>query len=283
MPAWRNAGPLALGLALALQAVDGRAEAPGCGPGARALTAELAAQRLVFFGELHGSTEAPRFVGDYVCGLLRRVQPVVVALELPLSEQAALDRYLDSTGEVDDRAALLEGAHWRSERPDGRSSQAMLDLIEALRRLRALGAQIRILAFDGGAPESEPDQAMAEHLRRAWLSSSAHFVVLTGNVHARKRSGLGGDPGFRPLALRLGELGGLALNLAHGGGQIWACRGRDWCGALAVPASSASASSRSPGIELGRMPPSSGYDGDFFVGLLSASEPAAQDPSDQGK
>lgn len=48
-------------------------------------------RRVLMFGELHGTVEAPELLARFVAFLRARGRQVVVALELPHTEQALLD------------------------------------------------------------------------------------------------------------------------------------------------------------------------------------------------
>src|SRR5579862_292182 len=61
----------------------------------------IADKRVVWFGEMHGTREAP----ELLLGLLRLVSrhviaPPVVALEIPTTEQRAIDGYLENGDEA---------------------------------------------------------------------------------------------------------------------------------------------------------------------------------------
>ncbi|PTL80173.1 hypothetical protein [Vitiosangium sp. GDMCC 1.1324] len=59
-----------------------------------------------------------------------------------MSEQSRLDTYLASRGTPADQDTLLDGDFWRRPYQDGRSSRAMLELVDQVRALRALGLLI---------------------------------------------------------------------------------------------------------------------------------------------
>jgi len=97
--------------------------------------------RFLILGEIHGTKEIPALVADAACAI-SRTRPVVVALEIHTRAQADIDAYLASDGGEAARNLLLDGPAWAIRTADGRSSQAMLDLIETLRVLRQEGAPI---------------------------------------------------------------------------------------------------------------------------------------------
>src|SRR5207253_1601063 len=114
--------------------------------GARAL---LAPGATISLGEMHGTVEAPRAVADLALLAARAGYDIEVGLEISTAEQPAFDRYLESSGQPSERAALLAGAHWHAEFPDGRSSEAMLDLIERIRALRHAGHRAHVFGCVG--------------------------------------------------------------------------------------------------------------------------------------
>ena len=64
--------------------------------------------RMIFFGEMHGSVEAPELVGRVACASALR-EATALGLEIPTGEQAAIDRYLASDGSDAARSELLSG------------------------------------------------------------------------------------------------------------------------------------------------------------------------------
>ncbi|HTQ81108.1 MAG TPA: hypothetical protein VMM92_14000, partial [Thermoanaerobaculia bacterium] len=108
---------------------------PQC-PAIAGLAPLLAPGHGLLLGEVHGTVESPAFLANAVCLALQAGRSVTVALEIPLQEEARFEAYLGSAGSAADRTALLAGAFWQDPYQDGRRSQAMLALLESLRRLR---------------------------------------------------------------------------------------------------------------------------------------------------
>ena len=94
---------------------------------------QLDAGSVLVVGELHGTREAPAYFFQMICDLLRThpAEALIVALEYPSAEQAALDRYLDSSASNADER-LLATPFWTREMQDGRSSRAIHELIASL-------------------------------------------------------------------------------------------------------------------------------------------------------
>lgn len=181
-----------------------QAAAPDCEPAANLDVAQLSARALLV-GELHGNAETPAFVARLVCSLLKAGRPVIVALEREGQEQPALQAYLTSAGQAADVQALTTQAAWTRPQQDGRNSQAMLALIEQLRRLRAAGQPVGVLAMQQSfyplVPQGTAGKATwtdADNVRfgevndrtmaqQVWTTLTLHpaytVVALAGNMH----------------------------------------------------------------------------------------------------
>ncbi|MBA3821273.1 MAG: hypothetical protein H0X17_20485, partial [Deltaproteobacteria bacterium] len=146
---------------------------------------------------MHGTEESPRFVGDAACQAARlgRVQ---VGLEITGDEQPRFDRYLRSAGSAADREALVAGSFW--SQADGRSSAAMVALIDRVRTLRVAGAAIELVAYD--VLSTGRDAAMADAVVKA-RDASAIFIALSGNVHSRRNKGVPWDAALVPTVAHL--------------------------------------------------------------------------------
>ena len=255
----------------------------GCRP-VRGLEPLLRRGNVLLFGELHGTRESPAFIGDVLCAAVGARLPLVLALEVPRSEQRAIDGFLASAGTPEDRAVLAAGAFWGREYPDGRSSEAMLALIEQARSLRRSSAELRVVTFAAAAslPFRQHDRAMSDSLARAAGEAVDRVtVVLTGNVHARLARGMPYDSTFAPmghlLARRLAGRSVVSLGMAHEGGEAWTCRAarddpdRFACNAGPVePQPGAAAWSVELATEAG---PGAPYGGRYGVGPITASLP----------
>ncbi|MGE5181931.1 MAG: hypothetical protein ACM31C_07705 [Acidobacteriota bacterium] len=226
------------------------------------LDAHLAAGAIAWFGELHGTEQSPRFVGDVACQAARRGK-VQLALEIPSDEQPRLDRFLGD-GE---RAPLLDGPFWRGR--DGRSSEAMLALLERVRDLRAAGAAISVVAYDAPG-EADRDAAMASFVARA-RDPGAVMVALSGNVHSRRTSFGAIEPAVARLVAR--GLTVTTFDVSSTGGTFWACVERDGhlvCGEQRQHRGE-------PGEPWTLGPPrDASHDAVYRVGETTASRPAAR-------
>jgi erythromycin esterase-like protein len=180
----------------------------------------IATKRVIWFGEMHGTREAPQLF----LGLVRLVSkhdkaPPIVALEIPTPEQAAIDRYLESGNE----SFLRSTRFFKSDLKDGRSSVAMVQLLTKLR----VEKKATVVCFDSSQATSpqERDRAMAKNLFAAAKKyPNAKVVVLSGNVHASTTAGTSWDPIYRPAAFELKkEISSIvSFRLAFEAGTIYA-------------------------------------------------------------
>lgn len=188
------------------------------------------AHGLILLGEMHGTREIPLLVASLVEAYARET-PVILCLEVPVSEQAAIDRYFDSDGSAGARAALRQGTFWqvRGVQHDGRRNFDVLELIERMRALRHRGHRVAILAFDnaqGARVDSEArDEAMSVRLRAARLAQpTSRLIALAGNVHTMRRRPENAPAQMqRPMGSRLLDLDPFAVDISARAGQFWAC------------------------------------------------------------
>lgn len=291
-------GLLALALAAAAPADAGPLTPCDPPPGWSAVAAR--GTRFVVFGEIHGTAQAPAFVGDLACALAFQGERLLVAIEQDATGNARLQR---AWALPDDRFAAALTAFWPAGRADGVGSRAMMDLLLRLHRLRAGGRVIDVVAFNGARdpaqaarfaalPGQGPHEAeQAENIRTADAGRYDHVLVLTGNLHARKRPVTRGGATFEPMSMRLAPGAAVTtLDMADAGGTVWNCRLRP--GARLLPGqpipnqaigcgiypSHGSPDLRRPAyIGLGTAPgsdPDPAFDGYFWVGAITASPPA---------
>lgn len=189
---------------------------------------------------MHGTQEVPLLVGDVV-ERWSRTGPLLLALEIHASEYESLGAYLRGDGSPAQRDALRKRPYWSvpASRNDGRRSEDMLDLVEQVRRLRALGRDVAILPFDvangvsGGAEWR--DRTMAASLRSAWEAlPRGRMVVLAGNVHAMHQRPAYAPPQMQtPMGVYLQDLRPYSIEIGAQAGEYWACP-TNGCGPQAV-------------------------------------------------
>lgn len=274
---------LALGCGASPAPPSTTAVAPGGPPqqpaaAAQQLPVEIPAEALpprgtLLLGEIHGTREIPAFVGRLVATASAR-EPVVLALEIPQDQGAAIQAYLASDGSPAMRRQLVAGPWWQSPAQDGRRSVAMADLIETARALRAAGRSIEVVAIDATEQDREREEAMAQNViaaRRA--HPDAALVVLAGNLHTSKREAAF-KPGFPWMAMRVASAGIplVSLNARYADGTAWIMTtGGPQHGDVSF------AAGRGPELGIRLEPtPSGAYDGWFGVGPVTASPPAGR-------
>jgi hypothetical protein len=161
----------------------------------------------LLLGEIHGTVESPAFVANAACLALRAGHPVTVVLEVPREEQGRVDAFLASHGTAADRTALLDSPFWTDVYQDGRRSQAMLALLDDLRKLRQGGRPVRATLMDRTERPSsgqERDHWMAEELAQTFdKNPDAVVIVLSGNVHSRITRGTPWEANYEPVGFLL--------------------------------------------------------------------------------
>jgi hypothetical protein len=269
--AFREERPLPV---LPLFAAAALATAAPCEAAPGAERAWVAAEtRIVLVGEVHGTREAPQAAGWLLCAAARK-GPAVLALEAPPGDgQAQMDAYLASAGTAADREALRQAPMWRDR--VARGSTAVLDLVEAARRLG-----VRVVLYDitparSGPTDAGREQGMAEALARA--AASGRVVALTGLGHADREGFTSFTPFVASAAQRLPRESTVALAPIMTGGEAWSCRTvapatTPACQAHALPVRRPVAAAGvvlDPGLR-------AGFDGGYSVGgQFTASPPAA--------
>lgn len=209
------------------------------------LAAAAGPHRLIVLGEAHGTREIPDLVEALVAHYAAE-GPVLLALEVRRGEHAVLARYLDA---ADHRrfSELRQREAWSRppEDNDGRRTQDMLDLVEAMRRLRAAGRDVALFPYDIEGPSGGSqarDRAMAEYLRRGFAAlPRGRMLVLTGNVHAMLFKPRYCQQCQTPMTSYLHDLGPYSVDIVARAGSSWGCRDR--CGPMAVLAQ--------PGLQTG--------------------------------
>lgn len=248
-----------LGLSTSCSKLDRIEDQLAC-PSSQAARTDL--PRIIVFGEIHGTEEAPRFVADLACNLAGN-GPVVIAIEHPANEQLALDHFMSTRDAERARALLVESAFWTRDGQDGRTSAAMLTMLDRFRELQQNGAAITLAAV--GASGSGVGGEISGNLRALAATSDAKIVALLGNSHARKAGAMSLDRETGPM---FGEPY-RAIALVQTSGTAWAC-------APVCESQDLGHSTREPNV-LGAIvldDTLSIYDGSVNLGAVHASAPA---------
>lgn len=233
--------------------------------------------RFVIVGEIHGTTETPAAFAQLVCAAAEQ-GPVTVALELPVAMQPQLDAFLTAPDDTAAAAILQPTIFGDFSMADGRTSLAVVEMMQAIRRLKAEGRDVTLRAFQPSTPRPpafdqnyyELDMASAL-VAAAAERPGARVLVLVGNIHASKTRFERLD--LLPAAAHLPRKATVTLNVAQQGGQSWSCQA-DGCRAYD---SIARYDAAARGVIMG--PVSEGaWDGVLAIGPVTASPPMAHEP-----
>jgi hypothetical protein len=258
-----------------------------CDP--RGLRPLLVAGNVLLLGEVHGGVEGPALLTAAACAAARAGLPVTLALEVPLEEGARIERFLSSPGLQSDRQALLAGPFWTREYQDGRSSTAMLRLLDALRELRHElrhelrneGGRIRVVLLDSARPlqsGQQRDDFMAQRLVAAVEAAGGAEVVLAyaGNIHTRTSPGVPWDAAYRPAGVAVEQRWPdrtVSLRLTAPPGEAWMCSSAE-ATSCAVTSLGGKPVDAPGSVELyGET--REGYEGEVRLGAATAAPPAA--------
>jgi len=181
-------------------------------------------------GETHGTAETPAVFGNLVCEALSHGRHVTVALERPATEQSAIDAVIGSGDREAGAQKLLNQPDWRNVY-DGRTSQAMLQLLFSLRELKVQYPSLRVVAVvDPSAFGSSPaadDEAMGHSVLALDGKRPGDLVmVLTGNVHGLMNPIFG----YKTAAMYLPPNRLVSLQVTDAGGETWKMNDKG-CGA----------------------------------------------------
>lgn len=261
--------------------------------------------KFVVFGEVHGTREAPAFVGKVACALSERGERILIAVEHHAIYNSAFQSAWDMREE--DFEAAVRKAGW-AERDDGVGSEAMMGLLVYLHSLKQQGKSIDIVAFNGAKDDAQgrkfrnqPGQgpheaAQAENIRiAAQAKPYDHVLVLVGNLHARKLPVENGHSSFKPMVMQLARPEAItALDMKTSGGTHWDCTLKpgvtpepgkpfpaDAIQCISGPLKGDSELKRAPFISLVAVPTidkDKSFDGFFWLGSVSASPPAVPRP-----
>ncbi|MCY1017002.1 hypothetical protein [Pyxidicoccus sp. MSG2] len=259
---------------------------PDCGAPVDGAAPLMAQGQTLLLADPLGTRELPAAALRMLCEAASKGMPVTLALSLPVAEQPLLDTYLASAGSSQDAQELLRGSSfWRRTHQDGRSSRAMLWLVEQARRLRASGKAVSLVAFDVDKGKgNEREAQMAQNLLDARSKApDTWMLVLAGGTHVRTSS-VGWDSDYEPLGMRLAKAlpSVKALDVGFTRGSQFSCRYNVWdaveCDVFAIsPTKQARQGSKvSAGVQLYSEAQREGFNGRLYVGALNASPPALQ-------
>jgi hypothetical protein len=216
--------------------------------------AYIAPGEVLVLGEVHGSNESPAAFLALVDRLLTRAKLVSVGLEMPPNAGSAGCASASGT-------AL--GRFWTRKAQDGRSSEAMRDMVCQLKS-RVASGRVRLLYLD--SERRNPDE-MVRRVTTEASHKSHPMAVLIGNFHARNTSdSFVGRVRARGIKVT-------SLTVSSPSATTWSCA-RDGCGARPV-AMNFCPEKPSGDFVLVRSPPNSRWDGCMVLPCLTSSAPAA--------
>lgn len=143
---------------------------------AQAIACATANQRLLIVGDYHGSNEIPDFVAQLVSDTSAQ-RPVRLGLEMEAFEQKPIQMYMASDGTVADHAALLHDGFWAVG--EGRTSQAIVRLIESVRKLREQGRDVDVFTT---VPDYPGDAAISKAGGMDAYRSAGMARIIDGEV-----------------------------------------------------------------------------------------------------
>ena len=199
---------------------------------ARAIACDTVSRQLLIVSDYHGSNEIPDFVGELVSDAAAQ-RPVRLGLEMETFEQRPIQTYMASGGSADDRTALLHDDFWALG--EGRTSQAIVRLLEQLRKLRAEGRNVGVFTT---VPDYPGDAAIAQAggvdaYRSAGMAKAIHSEVAHGAPHQLVIAFMGNDHSAyvgphrgkeATVAERLLADSPYLMNLDLQGGSVWDCQ-----------------------------------------------------------
>ncbi len=179
----------------------------------------LTTGQVLLIGEIHGTQEGPAYVRHIACRALELGLSVSVGLELPQAEQEGIDTYLASAGMPDDQRQVWQLPFWSKDYQDGRTSQAIFELVEDIRVFKAKGEEVNIILIDEPG-SSKRDLLMAKRVIEEAQSEPASFIiVLTGNLHNTIYEN--SDQMGTHIVKALGRDRVVSLNMSYRGGSAW--------------------------------------------------------------
>ena len=187
-------------------------------------------KKVILVGEMHGTETTPELFGNIVSAVAEEKAKTLAVLEINQSSQASIDEFV-KTG---DESTLRKDPFFSREYQDGRSSKAMVALLNKLRKLPG----VTVLCMDPmdgiqTMTGQERDTGMARFINTK-RTGYDYTVVLSGNVHSSTAIGTPWDKTYRPMAY---ELKTMALDLEtdqllnvlirYGKVDSWNCQGAE--------------------------------------------------------
>lgn len=213
----------------------------------------ISAGEVLVVGEVHGSKETPVAFVQLVDQMLTRAKVVSVGLEMPPSAGGA--------GCEVGNAAL--GSFWTRKSQDGRSSQAMREMVCQLKKRVAKG-KVRLIYLDNDRRRISDE--MVRRVTTEAGSKSNPTAILIGNFHARN------TPNSFVGQLRGAGLRVTSVTTSSPDATTWNCT-RDGCAARPMQMNFCADTAMGRFL-LTKAPPKSQWDGCMVIPRLTSSPPA---------
>ena len=188
--------------------------------------AELADEKqLIMFGEIHGTKEMPAYVAKVLCFLSKNKRPIKIGLEYLPDQLPLINRYIESAGLEGDKKALIGSSYWSRQYQDGRTSQAMFNLVEQIRVEQHAGKDVEVFLFDDQSSVNR-DKAMAVRIIEELNNDpDTLHVLITGNIHSQITKGVPWDADYMTMGAYVSErkIEFASILLTHLGGSAWIC------------------------------------------------------------
>ena len=236
---------------------------------------------IIILGEKHGTNEGPDAFYSLVCELAQQGLPVRVGLEMNRNFSGTLNAFLDRPDDLD---WLRERTHPFWTYGDGRSSGAMLKLLQDVADLRGAGMAVEPFGFDSTTGQvgedlnafvfGGRDAAMAENVDTESANFEGAIILLVGNVHARKTQVEYDGRGYLPMAGKIESRPTVSLNMYFQTGTAWVHMIRNGESTQGETEFSSGLGPDTPvrAFDLSESP--HGYDGVYYTGPITASPPA---------
>jgi len=184
----------------------------------------LAKDKIIWLGEMHGSREVPSLLLSFFRLIKKHDKTPIVALEWPDSLQKHVDHFL-KTGDLE---PLFSHPSFYKHMHDGRSSEAMVELLKKLREEKVE----KIHCFDTDLPIDREKFMYESLLNFTEKNTFSKIILLSGNVHSRTDMGTPWDSQYKSAAFLLKQkIPSLRSFLTEASkGQIWMCWNNEPCG-----------------------------------------------------
>lgn len=219
----------------------------------------VAPGEVLMVGEVHGTKETPAAFVQLVDRMLTRADVVSVSLEMPPNAGAAACERDSGSGAV--------GAFWTRKAQDGRSSQAMREMVCQL-KARAAQGKVRLLYLET-VPRSQDE--MVRRVSTEVASKTRPMVMLIGNFHSRKA------PNSFAERLRAQGVPVTSLTTSSPDATTWNCS-QDGCGARPMQMNFCPEETAG-GYLLVKAPAGGRWDGCMVLPRLTSSPPFKPDRS----